>query len=78
MLNINGNTTVRDLLTEHPSACDVLVSHGMCQECKDNPPPVPLEHFAKTHCDGHLKNLIEQVEAAIRREDSPDSQLPRG
>ena len=73
MLTIDGNTTVRDLLTKHPNAFDVLVSHGMCQECKDNPPPVPLEHFAQKHCDGDLKNLIDKVKTAIHCGDSPHS-----
>jgi hypothetical protein len=70
MLSIDGNTTVRELLTEHPIAFEVLVSHGMCQDCKDNPPLVPLEHFARKHCEGELKNLIEQVEAAIHDDNS--------
>ncbi len=65
MLNIDGNTTVRDLLTAHPGTFDVLASHGMCQSCKDNPPPVPLEHFASKHCGGDLTGLIKQVEATI-------------
>jgi hypothetical protein len=73
MLIIDGNTTVRELLTVHPNAFDVLVSHGMCQDCKDHPPPVPLEHFAKKHCDGDLLSLIEQVEAAIHDNDSSHS-----
>ncbi len=58
---------------EHPQAFDVLVSHGMCQDCKDDPPPVPLEHFVQKHCNGDLKSFIEQVEAAIRGNDSPHS-----
>jgi hypothetical protein len=73
MLTIDGNTTVRKLLTEHPSAFDVLVLHGMCQDCKDDPPLVPLQHFARKHCDGDLKSLIEQVESAIQRDDASDS-----
>ena len=73
MLTIDGKTTVRELLTEHPDAFDVLVSDGMCQDCKDNPPPVPLEHFAQKHCGGDLKKLIEQIESAIHLDDSPHS-----
>jgi hypothetical protein len=72
MLNIDGNTTVRDLLTEHPRAFDVLASHGMCQSCKDDPPPVPLEHFAKKHCNGDLDGLIGQVHATIH-DGKPDA-----
>lgn len=66
MLTIDGDTTVRELLTEHPGAFDVLLSHGMCQDCKDDPPAVPLAHFAQKHCGGDLENLIDQIEATVR------------
>lgn len=71
MLTIDGHTTVRELLTEHPGAYDVLVSRGMCEDCKENPPPVPLEHFAEKHCGGDLDNLIEQLRAAISQDNAP-------
>ncbi len=70
MLAITGSTTVRELLTAHPIAFDVLVTYGMCRDCKNNPPPVPLEHFAEKHCDGDLKKLIEQVQTVIHHDDS--------
>ena len=73
MLNIDGNTTVRDLLTTYPAAFDVMASHGMCQSCKDNPPPVPLviqpNHFAHKHCGGDLAGLIAQVVSVIQPND---------
>lgn len=65
LMTINGDTTVRELLTEHPGAFDVLASHGMCQDCRDNPPLVPLQHFALKHCGGNLRSLIEQIETAL-------------
>lgn len=65
MLNINGSTTVRELLTAHPDVFDVLVSYGMCRGCKESPPPVPLGHFSQKHCNGDLEKLIEQVQAVI-------------
>ncbi len=73
MFSIDGQTTVRELLTKHPCAFDVLVSYGMCQDCKDNPPPVPLEHFAQKHCGGDLHNLIEQIQKKCQEGMAPFS-----
>jgi len=73
MLSIDGRTTVRELLTKHPPAFDVLVSHGMCQDCKDNPPLVPLAHFAQKHCNGDLDNLVEQIQKKCQEGMSPFS-----
>ncbi len=66
MLNIDGDTTVRDLLTRHPSAFEVLASHGMCRSCRDSPPPVPLRHFAARHCNGDLDGLVRQIVSVTR------------
>ena len=66
MLTIDGNTTVRDLLNQYPQAFDVLAAHGMCADCRHDPPPVPLEHFAKKHCGGNLSGLLEQIEVAMQ------------
>jgi len=63
---IDGETTVRDLLTQHPEAFDVLAARGMCEDCQADPPPVPLHHFADKHCDGDLKGLICALSAVIR------------
>jgi len=65
MLTLDGDTTVRDLLTRHPEAFDVLAAHGMCEDCKADPPPVPLHHFADKHCAGDLKGLIDALSAVI-------------
>ena len=65
MTKIEGTTTVRDLLTQHPVVFDVLVRHGMCEDCKADPPPVPLGHFAHKHCGGDIVGLIAEIESAI-------------
>ncbi|MHC5111497.1 MAG: hypothetical protein ACYTHJ_16645 [Planctomycetota bacterium] len=61
MIEIDGNTTVQDLLREHPRAFDILAGHGMCQSCRDDPPAVPLHHFAQKHCGGDLETLIAEI-----------------
>jgi hypothetical protein len=58
---MNGDTTVRELLSAHPEVFDVLLGHGMCADCQDNPPPVPLAHFADKHCAGDLAGLLEEL-----------------
>jgi len=65
MQTLDGNTTVRELLTQHPEALDVLADRGMCASCKADPPPVPLHHFADKHCGGDLPALINALTAVI-------------
>lgn len=65
MKAIDGNTTVRDLLTAFPQAADIMIAHGMCADCRSDPPAVPLHHFAKKHCDGNLPDLLDEL-AAVR------------
>lgn len=62
-IELTGETTVRDLLHAFPPAADVLLRHGMCEDCKLDPPPVPLAHFAKKHCNGNLAGLIAEIRA---------------
>ncbi len=61
MLRIDATTTVRELLTAHPQAFSVLLSHGMCEDCRDDPPSVPVRHFAAKHCNGNIEGLLEQL-----------------
>jgi hypothetical protein len=70
MLALSGNTTVRDILTTHPETLPVFVSHGMCEDCKADPPPVPLHHFATKHCAGDLPGLIGELNSAIQNPQS--------
>jgi hypothetical protein len=65
MLAINESTTVRDLLAVHPEVFPVLVGHGMCEDCKADPPPVALGHFAAKHCSGDVRGLLEELKCAI-------------
>ena len=65
MMSIDENTTVRDLLTACPQAFEVFLRHGMCEDCKADPPPVPLHHFARKHCGGDVPGLLEELNRAI-------------
>lgn len=67
MQSVDGNTTVRDLLTAFPQAADIMIAHGMCADCKSDPPPVPLHQFAKKHCDGNLPGLLDELGAVLNR-----------
>lgn len=69
MQPLNENTTVRELLTAFPQAFGVLAAHGMCADCKNDPPLVPLRHFAQKHCDGDLDGLLAEIHAVIQRQD---------
>jgi len=66
MLLIDEATTVRDLLTHFPQTFGVLSAHGMCADCKDDPPPVPIRHFALKHCGGDTAGLLAELDAVIR------------
>jgi hypothetical protein len=64
-LAIDASTTVRELLRRHPEVFDVLLGHGMCEDCKADPPPVPLGHFANKHCAGDVAGLIAELQGAM-------------
>lgn len=64
-MTLTETTTVRDLLTRHPETFDVFLRHGMCEDCKADPPPVPLHHFARKHCGGDVQGLISELEASM-------------
>ncbi len=63
MAEFNADTTVRHILTTYPQAFAVFESHGMCEGCKADPPPVPLNQFAGRHGVA-LPRLIEELNAA--------------
>ncbi len=65
MMTIDESTTVLELLTAHPQTFDVLVNHGMCEDCKADPPPIPLHHFAAKHCSGDVEGVLHQLREAI-------------
>jgi hypothetical protein len=64
MDRIHPDVTVRELLTTCPQAFDVLLAHGMCEDCREDPPPVPLRHFARKHCQGNVDGLLTEIRAA--------------
>jgi hypothetical protein len=64
MTTITPSTTVRELLEAHPSVFQVMLGHGMCASCQQDPPDVPLSHFAQKHCGGNLAGLIQELETA--------------
>ena len=64
-MTLTETTTVQELLTTHPQAAEVLLRHGMCDDCRDNPPPVPLCHFARKHCAGDIAGLLGELQSAI-------------
>ena len=65
MTPIEADMTVRGLLTAYPQTFEVLLSHGMCADCKHNPPPVSLSHFAGKHCGGDVDALLAELRAAV-------------
>ncbi|MFQ5590067.1 MAG: hypothetical protein ACE5HE_02780 [Phycisphaerae bacterium] len=65
MLDIDETTTVRELLTACPSVFPILLRHGMCEECRDDPPPVSLLYFAAKHCEGDIDGLLEELRSSI-------------
>lgn len=62
---LTPDTTVHYVLTNFPQAFAVFERHGMCAECKIQPPPVPLHHFAGKHCAGDVAGLIRELADAI-------------
>lgn len=64
MLTIDETTTVRAMLAAYPQTFSILVEHGMCAECKADPPPVSLGRFATKHCGGDVAGLIDQLRRA--------------
>ncbi len=68
MFMLSESTTVRALLTAYPQVFPVLLNHGMCADCRTDPPEVPLARFAEKHCGGDLAGLIDELRGAM---DSP-------
>jgi hypothetical protein len=68
MQPIDAHTTVRELLIAFPLAFEVLAAHGMCADCRNDPPPVPLLHFAQKHCDGNLTGLLAEIDSVIQQQ----------
>ncbi len=63
----NSESTVRDVLTNHPETFSVFADHGMCADCKHSPPPVPLEHFATKHQVPIQQLITELTKVALKQ-----------
>ncbi len=64
-MTISETTTVRDLLTRHPETFDVFLRHGMCEDCKAAPPPVPAAAGA-TYRRWSLRRRIRKIVARLK------------
>jgi len=56
---------VCDVLAKYPQVFSVFERHGMCEECKQSPPPVPLALFASKHCNGEIEKFLEELAGAV-------------
>ncbi len=66
---LTGDSLVRDILTECPDAFSVFEQYGMCDDCKVQPPPVPLHHFSTKHGVA-LDQLISELTTTMTRNNS--------
>lgn len=55
---------VCDVLSQFPTTWDVFLRHGMCEDCKDSPPPVPIQHFVNKHCGGKTEMFLAELQEA--------------
>lgn len=55
---------VCDVLNQHASAWDVFERHGICEDCKQSPPPVPIQHFVDKHCEGRIEEFLNELNQA--------------
>ncbi|MBI1388827.1 MAG: hypothetical protein GC154_10315 [bacterium] len=60
---------VCDVLQRHPEAFSVFERHGMCEDCRQSPPPVPIAHFAEKHCDGRVEAFISELSECVGASD---------
>lgn len=65
MMTIGPETLVCDLLSRHPEVFDVFERHGMCEDCREFPPPVPIQYFAEKHCQGDVQGFLALVQERL-------------
>ncbi len=66
MASINAHDLVCDVLQKYPAAWAVFERHGMCEDCKTAPPPVPIQHFVDQHCNGNIFEFLQEIQHAIQ------------
>lgn len=63
---IQADDLVCDVFSKYPKAFDVFERHGMCDDCKSSPPPVPVTHFVSRHCDGRIEEFLQELNSYIQ------------
>lgn len=61
----HADMLVCDVLKEYPVVWSVFERHGMCDDCKASPPPVPIQHFVDKHCNGDLEMFLGELQVAV-------------
>lgn len=57
---------VCDVLAKYPQTWDVFIRHGICEDCRQSPPPVPVSHFANKHCNGRIEMFLQELTNAVQ------------
>ncbi|MGI6456886.1 MAG: hypothetical protein ACOX5R_14875 [bacterium] len=64
---IRADDLVCNVITNHPEAFTVFERHGMCEDCKMDPPPVSISHFANKHCEGRIEDFLRELNEQVLR-----------
>ncbi len=64
-MSFQATDLVKDVLSTHAQAWAVFERHGICEDCRNDPPPVPIQHFVDTHCDGKIDEFLDELNTAI-------------
>lgn len=62
---IRADDRVSDVLGRYPKAFEVFERHGMCEDCRESPPPVPVSHFIHRHCGGRAEEFLGELNAHV-------------
>ena len=57
---------VCDVLTNYPQTWDVFIRHGICKDCQQSPPPVPVMHFVNKHCGGQIELFLQELKNSVQ------------
>lgn len=63
---IQADDLVCDVFAKHPNVFDVFERYGMCEDCKQSPPPVSVSHFANRHCNGQIEEFLIELNTHIQ------------
>ncbi|MGC9329044.1 MAG: hypothetical protein ACP5I1_15520 [Candidatus Hinthialibacter sp.] len=62
---IRPEDLVCDVLDKYPAAWPIFERHGMCEDCKQSPPPVPVHHFVTKHCNGNIDAFLQEIHETV-------------